>query len=125
MAQKSWYSSSLGLEGGQRRGEQCYENNPLRLSNAQLGIWFAQTIDPSNPAYNLGEYLDIAGPIDAALFEVALRQVVSEAEALRLRFVATAEGPLQIIGASPEWTMSLIDVSAAAHPQASAEQWMA
>ena len=125
MAQKSWYSRSPALGGEQRRGDQTYENNPLALSNAQLGIWFAQTLDPSNPAYNLGEYLDIAGPIDAPLFEVALRQVVTEAEALRLRFVATAEAPQQIISASLRWTMSLIDVSVAADPQARAQQWMA
>src|SRR5262249_46291032 len=86
--------------------------------------WFAQTLDRSNAAYNLGEYLDIAGPVDATLFEAALRQVVNEAEALRARFVVGADGPQQIISAPPDWSMSLIDVSTAADPQAAAERWM-
>src|SRR5262245_33139294 len=124
MAQKSWFSWSPALGGGQRRGGEFYDDNPLPLSNAQLGIWFAQTLDPSNPAYNLGEYLDIAGPIDAARFEAALRQVVNEAEALRVRFVAGADGPQQIISAPPDWSMPFIDLSAAADPKAAAERWM-
>src|SRR5262249_49521299 len=124
MAQKSWYSWSPALGGGQRHGGESHENNPLPLSNAQLGIWFAQTLDPSNPTYNLGEYLDISGPIDSTLFETALRQVVHEADALRLRFAATADGPQQIIGPPPDCSMSYIDVSAFADPQAAAEQWM-
>ena len=35
-----------------------------------------------------------------------------------------ADGPRQIIGPAPDWSMSFIDVSAAADPQAAAEQWM-
>src|SRR4029453_5913350 len=105
-------------------GREAEENNPLRLSDAQLGIWFAQTIDPSSPAYNLAEYLEIAGFVDATLFETALRQVVDETEALRVFFVKGADGPAQIIGPSPDWSLSRVDVSDAPDPQAAAEQWM-
>src|SRR5262245_10425806 len=124
MAQKSWYSWSPALGGGQRRGGESYENNPLPLSSAQLGIWFAQILEPSNPTYNLGEYLDIRGPVDPTLFEAALRQVVNEAEALRLRFVAAADGPQQIISPPPDWSMSFIDLTTAVDPHATAERWM-
>ena len=124
MAQTNWYSWSPALKGGQQPGGASPENSPLPLSDAQLGIWFAQALDPSSPAYNLGEYLDIGGTIDAALFETALRQVVNETEALCVRFVATADGPRQIIGPAPDWSMSYIDVSAAADPQAAADRWM-
>ena len=124
MAQKSWYSWSSASRRGPQRREEAPDNNPLPLSDAQLGIWFAQTLDASNPTYNLGEYLEIRGPIDAALFEAALRHVVNEAEALRVRFVSGADGPRQIIGSAPDWAMSFIDVSAAASPQAAAERWM-
>ena len=124
MAQTNWYSWSPALKGGQQPGGASPENSPLPLSDAQLGIWFAQALDRSSPAYNLGEYLDIGGTIDPALFETALRQVVNEAEALCVRFVATADGPRQIIGPAPDWSMSYIDVSAAADPQAAADRWM-
>src|SRR5256885_8359467 len=124
MARTNGYSWSPGVRHGPSGGGEVKENNPLPLSDAQLGIWFAQTIDPSSPAFNLAEYLEIAGPIDAALFEAALRQVVDETETLRVRFVTTPDGPRQIIGAAPDWSLAFVDVSAAADPQAAAEHWM-
>src|SRR5262245_49641699 len=124
MARKNWYSWSPASRPGLQRGREAEENNPLRLSDAQLGIWFAQTIDPSNPAYNLAEYLEIAGVVDATLFETALRQVVDETEALRVSFVKGADGPAQIIGPPPDWSLARVDVSDTPDPQAAAEQWM-
>ena len=82
MARKSWYSWSPALPRGQQRGGGIQENNPLPLSDAQLGIWFAQAIDESSPAYNLAEYLEIGGPVDATLFERA-SQAEIEAEVRR------------------------------------------
>ena len=124
MARQSWYSWPPALPRGQQRGAEVQENNPLPLSDAQLGIWFAQTIDQSSTTYNLAEYLEIGGPVDATLFEVALRQVVAETEALHVRFVSNADMPGQIIGPAPDWSMSLVDVSGAPDPQAAAERWM-
>src|ERR1700730_2267553 len=124
MARTNGYSWPPGVRRESPGSGEIQENNPLPLSDAQLGIWFAQTIDPSSPAYNLAEYLEIDGPIDATLFETALRQVVSETEALCVRFVSGADGPRQIIGAPPDWPMALIDVGADANPRASADRWM-
>src|SRR5712691_4529399 len=65
----------------------AHDEDALPLSTAQLGIWFAQQIAPSSPAYNIGEYIEIHGSIDPLLFEQALRKVVIEVEALRVRIV--------------------------------------
>src|ERR1700730_6754222 len=124
MARTNGYSWPPGVRRESPGSGEIQENNPLPLSDAQLGIWCAQAIDPSSPAYNLAEYLEIDGSIDATLFETALRQVVSETEALCVRFVSSADGPRQIIGAPPDWSMSFIDVSAAADPHAAAQRWM-
>src|SRR5258708_21681441 len=124
MVRTNGYSWSPGVRPGPPGGGAAQDNNPLPLSDAQLGIWFAQTLDPSSPAYNLAEYLEIDGPIDATLFETALRQVVSETEALCVRFVSSGDGPRQIIGAPPDLSMSFVDVSDAASPQAAAGRWM-
>src|SRR6516225_8398004 len=103
MARTNGYSWPPGVRREPAGGGPLKENNPLPLTDAQLGIWFAQSIDPSNPDYNLGEYLEIAGPIDATLFEAAARQAVSETEALCVEFVLGADGPQQIIGPAPDW----------------------
>jgi len=111
--------NTLEIDWGRARNDVV-----LPLSSAQLGIWFAQQIDPSNPVYNIGEYLEIDGFIDPLLFERALRQVVVETEALRVQFVEDAEGPRQITDGSPAWSMPLIDVSVETDARVAAESWM-
>lgn len=94
------------------------------LSAAQMEIWLAQQINPDSPAYNIGQFTEIQGAVDPALFEVALRQVVEEAESIRLQFIESSDGPKQFVGGSPDWSFPLIDVSAELDPQAAAEAWM-
>ena len=60
------------------------------LTAGQSGMWFAEHLDPSNPAYQIAECLEIHGPVNTALMETALRQVFAEAQILRLRFVRRA-----------------------------------
>ena len=62
-----------------------YEYSGRELTAGQLGIWHAQQLDPGNPVYNIGEYLEIPGALDLGLFECALRQAASEVEAAHLR----------------------------------------
>ena len=112
-------SSSLEVDAGGNRGR-----NALPLSSAQTGIWFAQRLDPSSSAYNIAEYIEIDGRIDPTLFERALRQVVSESEALHVQFVEVDGEPRQIAGASSAWSIPLIDLSGEADAQAAAEAWM-
>ncbi len=50
------------------------------LTEAQAGAWYAQMLSPQTSLYNVAGYIDIAGPIQAAQFEQALRQVVAEAQ---------------------------------------------
>ena len=96
----------------------------LALSSAQLGIWFAQKLDPGSAAYNIGEYVEIDGPVVLPLFERALRQVVSEAQSLRLQFSEQAGEPRQSIGAPTAWSLPIIDLSAEPDARAAAESWM-
>ena len=51
------------LNGGSGNGLQLdwAHADALPLSAAQLGIWFAQRIDPSASTYNIGEYIEIDG----------------------------------------------------------------
>ncbi|MCG1056001.1 AMP-binding protein, partial [Mycetohabitans sp. B5] len=93
------------------------------LSTAQTEIWLAQQLHPDGPAYTIGQYTVIEGAVDPALFEAALRQVVNEVDSLRLHFVETDEGIQQYVG-SPAWSLSWVDLSAEADPQAAAQAWM-
>lgn len=96
----------------------------LPLSGAQAGIWFAQQLDPANPIYNTGEYVEIHGPVDPARFEQALRHVLVQAESLHAQFGEDENGPWQIIDPSPDFPFYFIDVSTAANPESEALFWM-
>ncbi|WP_433555817.1 amino acid adenylation domain-containing protein [Pseudonocardia xinjiangensis] len=96
----------------------------LPVSPAQREMWMAARLTPSSPAYRLGEYIEIHGPIDPVLLERALRQVVDESEALRARFVERDGEILQLVGPAPAWTFPVVDVSAEGDPLAAAERWM-
>src|SRR3954462_15948014 len=101
------------------------ERLSLPLSSMQLGIWFAQRIDPLNPAFNIAEHIELSGALDPDLFERALQRVVIESTALCVQLVEDVSGPRQIIGDLPAWSMPFVDLSAAADPRAAAECWMA
>ena len=104
--------------------ERPQNSDALPLSSAQLGIWFAQKINPSSSAYNIGEYLEIHGSIDPVLFEQAIRQVVSETEVLRVRITEQAGEPRQVVTTTCGWSLPIIDFSAETDARAAAEAWM-
>ena len=95
------------------------------LTRAQAAIWFAQQIEPTNPIYNVGEYLEIHGAIDGERFEAALNEAIQETEALQLRFVERGGSPRQLIDASSDWHLRIVDVSREPNPRAAAEALMA
>lgn len=94
------------------------------LSQAQLGIWCAQMLCTNKSLYNIGEAIEILGPVDRASFERALRRVVDDSDALHLKFIDTEEGPRQFLAPEPDWPLPLIDVSGEPDPTAAATAWM-
>ncbi|MGW6056051.1 amino acid adenylation domain-containing protein [Streptomyces sp. NPDC055189] len=94
----------------------------LPLTAAQSAVWFAHQLAPDSPVYNVGEYVEIHGPVDAALFEAALAQAVSEAQTLHIRLTETPDGPRQLIGPDPGPRLRHLDLSTAADPAAAARR---
>ncbi|RAT01213.1 non-ribosomal peptide synthetase, partial [Bacillus cereus] len=93
------------------------------LSSAQSGMWFAQQLDPLNPIYNTGEYVEINGNMNQEIFELAVRKVVMETEALHVRFEEDEIGPWQVIEES-QFHMHFIDVRKEENPEEAAKAWM-
>ncbi|MFE0174972.1 amino acid adenylation domain-containing protein [Streptomyces sp. NPDC059002] len=96
----------------------------LPLTAAQREIWLAQQSAPANPVYNIGGYIEIRGPVRPETLEAALRCVVDETDALRLRFVEENGEPRQVLGEQPDWSLRFVDVSTAPDPRATALEWM-
>src|SRR5580704_10550146 len=87
-------------------------------------MWFAQKFSSSDSIFNLAESIEIHGPIDPVLFELALRQAGMEAETVRVRFIERRDGPRQVISPTLDATFPFIDVSAEPDPRAAAQSWM-
>ena len=94
------------------------------LSAAQYGIWLGQHINPTNPIYNAGEYIEIHGSIDLTLFKAAIHQTLHEAEALRVRFIVEGDEPRQIIRPLDDWNVYVTDISHEPDAQSIAMAWM-
>jgi hypothetical protein len=75
------------LDEGHRRIAAHESSLELPLTAAQMGIWVAQMMDPSNPSFNIAEYIELNGCIDPTRFDQALHQVVTETETLRVQIV--------------------------------------
>ncbi|MFI9100862.1 amino acid adenylation domain-containing protein [Streptomyces fildesensis] len=105
-------------------GEAGRSGRGLPLTAAQLGIWHAQLLDPGSTSYRGGEYLEIAGPVDAARLERAVRRTLEEAETLRVRVLDGPDGPRQFVGPADGWTLPLVDLRDEGDPRAAAERAM-
>ena len=90
------------------------------LTEAQSGLWYFQRLDPANPILNTGQYLELRGPLDPALFSRAVEAMAAEAGALALRFAETPDGPLQWVDPGYAPLAETVDLSAAPDPVAEA-----
>ncbi|WCD89402.1 Dimodular nonribosomal peptide synthase [Streptomyces xanthophaeus] len=108
----------------------------LPLSAAQRDIWMAHGLDASGCRYNIGEYREILGALDAELFARCWYQLAREADALRLRGTGAGEGAdaeaeadgslWQLLHPEPHGrALELLDLSGAEDPAAAARDRMA
>ncbi|WP_134681702.1 non-ribosomal peptide synthetase [Paracoccus ravus] len=97
---------------------------PLALTEAQEGMWFAQSIDPANPILNTGQYVELRGTLDLDLFRHAHAAMVAQCDVLLSRFGPADGQPAQWRVTQPpvlEWD----DLSAGDDPEAEAKARMA
>ena len=68
---------------------------PLPLSFAQEGFWFAQNLNPASPAYNITARIRTEVPVDFEVLKRALSALIARHEILRTRFVERDGVPAQ------------------------------
>ncbi|SCX40487.1 non-ribosomal peptide synthetase [Variovorax sp. EL159] len=94
------------------------------LTSGQMAMWLGAKFASPDTNFNLAEAIEIDGPIDVAIFLASMRQVVEEAEATRLRFVDTGQGPRQVVAPPLSREILYLDYSAESDPRTVAEAWM-
>jgi enterobactin synthetase component F len=93
------------------------------LTTAQRGLWFSQRISP-RAILNIAEAVEIRGNIEPDMFQRALRQVLAEAEQLRVRIIDRNGHPLQIVRPSEDGEFPYLDLSGASDPEGAIQRWM-
>lgn len=101
-----------------------YSNNVWPLSGAQLGIWYAHHLDPSNPVYNTAEYVELEGDIHVVFLEEAIKQTILEAESLHVSFIEEENQILQKFKAPKAIFIEQLDFSFEREAKNSALAWM-
>lgn len=96
----------------------------LALTEPQLPIWVDQSLYPGKPIYNVGQTLEFRIALDVDRFVKALRQVVAEHDALRIRCVEDEAGCRQYVADDAVIDLAFRDFSGELSPEAPANAWI-
>lgn len=96
----------------------------LPLTTVQRGLWSAQKMGSGDNVLNIAEAVEIRGSIDLALLRRALVQVAAETDAIRTRIVEQNGLPRQIVEATFDYPVPIVDVSDDPDPAGLAMRWM-
>ncbi|MBM9466589.1 non-ribosomal peptide synthetase [Nakamurella leprariae] len=94
------------------------------LTAAQRAVWLGHQLDPTTAAYNTAEVVAFDGRLPTGVLERALRLVVEQTPALRLRFREGPSGPEQCVGVPPRLAVAEVDLRSEPDPEAAAWAWM-
>ncbi|OZC99285.1 hypothetical protein CH275_22595 [Rhodococcus sp. 06-235-1A] len=112
------------MEGaGHDDGVGSPEHSSFPLSPAQLGMWFAQHVDPSVPA-NIAQYIELHGELDVELLRRASSQAALELQSGFVRIVEVEAEPRQIVDPTLDDSLNYLDLRAEADPRSAALAWM-
>ncbi|AEG01888.1 non-ribosomal peptide synthetase [Methylomonas methanica] len=84
---------------------------PCHLSFAQERLWFVTRLQPDDPFYNMAGVIQIRGPLNVALLEQALNEVIQRHEILRTSFAQIDDEVRQIIHSHGEIDLRQTDLS--------------
>ena len=90
------------------------DNGPAPLSFGQERMWFIDRLQPGSPAYNVPAVLPLAEPLDVALLERCLTEIVRRHDVLRTTFHMNGDDVVQKVGAAPAVTLEIVDLDTAA-----------
>ncbi|MCJ0903998.1 amino acid adenylation domain-containing protein, partial [Rhodococcus sp. ARC_M6] len=103
-------------EDGQRSGA-------FPLSAAQLGMWFAQHLDPSVPV-NIAQYVELRGALQLNVLRESCADAGRELGSAFVRIFEVDAQPFQIIDNTLDDSVGYVDVRSEADPHDAAMRWM-
>ncbi|WP_413767046.1 non-ribosomal peptide synthase/polyketide synthase [Rhodococcus pyridinivorans] len=110
-----------GSEAGNSRG--VVPPGAFPLSPAQLGMWFAQHVDPTVPA-NIAQYVELEGDLDLDLLHAASVRAAREMGSGFLRFIEVDAQPYQLVDPTLDDSVGYEDLRSEPDPRQAALDWM-
>lgn len=101
--------------------ERASRSASLPASYAQERLWLLDRLQPNSTAYNIPRAWTLTGPLDRNALRKSVREIVRRHEVLRTTFSAIEGEPYQVIQASAEVDVPLMDLSALPPSQQRAE----
>ncbi|MFI9631093.1 non-ribosomal peptide synthase/polyketide synthase [Nocardia sp. NPDC051929] len=96
---------------------------PFALAPAQLGVWYAQLLDPDAPI-NVAQYVDVHGELDAVLLQEVSVEAAREYESVLVRLGESGGVPHQYVDFGLSVDIPLVDLRDQTDPVAAAHAWM-
>jgi len=84
--------------------------NVAPLSFAQQRLWFLDQLQPGSHAFNVPTALRVSGPLQVAVLERCLSELVRRHEVLRTTVTLVADEPMQLINPPSELTLAVEDL---------------
>jgi acyl-CoA synthetase (AMP-forming)/AMP-acid ligase II/acyl carrier protein len=83
---------------------------PAPLSFVQEGLWFLDQLDPHNAAYNVYRAAHLEGPVDAALMERSIHEIVRRHDILRTTFPSVDGRPRRVTAPEAKMPLKRVDL---------------
>jgi nonribosomal peptide synthetase DhbF len=94
------------------------------LLGTQADAWHAQQLDPADPAYVIGEYVDLHGEVSPGVLADAVEHTLREADTLRVTLHADDDGrPVACVRPDPPGT-EIVDLRRDPDPVGAGLRWM-
>ncbi|PSB51012.1 non-ribosomal peptide synthetase [filamentous cyanobacterium Phorm 6] len=85
------------------------KNNTFPLSFAQQRLWFLNQLQPNSAFYNIPLGLHFSGQLNIVALESSLQLLINRHEILRTNFIAVDGEPVQVIAATRDFTLPVVD----------------
>ncbi|MEV5652285.1 non-ribosomal peptide synthase/polyketide synthase [Nocardia sp. NPDC052254] len=99
------------------------EPSPFPLTPAQLGVWYAQLLDPRTPI-TIAQYVDVHGDLDVEVLRRVSIDAAREFGSTVARLGETDGDPYQVVDPRLPVEIEPVDLRAADDPVAAAHEWM-
>ncbi|HLM58538.1 MAG TPA: amino acid adenylation domain-containing protein [Pyrinomonadaceae bacterium] len=86
------------------------DTDSLPLSSAQQRLWFLSHLQPVGATYHIAGGVRMRGPLQPALLEQALNEIVRRHEALRTTFGQRDDEPVQLVAEARTLPLTRIDL---------------